>query len=326
MSYSGSMWVPSPENGNVLVSPLAQVDEVDSDSECSVASWRTEFFWDDSHIMQLMTPSDHSPMLPATALYDTEWRSQSIRDARPWGSNSEHGQSPTASSRVGDVPRCPPRSPQAAEVAQMPTSAASSSMVPFIARPRWPPLRAEQAGHDCTAGGASVMGPPMALILCEHGGGFLEGLANNLGLPETVQVQQFETADKLIRWLFSQPRGKHVVPWATLVVGWREAKPCAMALGAARSGDVSHLRPDARRPLLQPLAGEVADEVNLAVRQVIINLSAMPKHTKTKHRARARAWFEKEGQHLLGKIDCKIVIAEDGLRALIARSFACNPS
>lgn len=62
----------------------------------------------------------------------------------------------------------------------------------------------------------------------------------------------FPTAVKFTRWLFQRRRG-NVRPWCILLTGWREAQPCAAAMLAARTGDVSRLRADAKRPPLREI-------------------------------------------------------------------------
>jgi len=54
----------------------------------------------------------------------------------------------------------------------------------------------------------------------------------------------FQSAPHFTRWLFEQERGPDVLPQAVLVCGPREAKPCAQALLAARTGDHHGLRVD----------------------------------------------------------------------------------
>lgn len=106
------------------------------------------------------------------------------------------------------------------------------------------------------------------------------------------QVVHFWSPARFTRWLFGQPRGE-VEPWALLIVGWREAKPSAMAIAAARSGDTSALRPDARCPQLQPLQGKPA-EVQVAVEAMIIMLE------KPEHHDRVAAWAKDGGRQLAG--------------------------
>jgi len=103
------------------------------------------------------------------------------------------------------------------------------------------------------------------------------------------QLYHFPTPARFTRWLFEQPRGD-VNPWALLVVGWREAKPSAMALGAARTGDTSSLRPDARRPQLLPITGNPANKVHTAIESMIIVLE------KPEHEDRVLQWAQDAGR------------------------------
>lgn len=68
----------------------------------------------------------------------------------------------------------------------------------------------------------------------------------------------FNSSVEFIRWLFGQcadePGRK-----ATLVTGWREAKPCVSAFQATRSGCTEHLRPDAKRPEIRMQEGAPAE-------------------------------------------------------------------
>jgi hypothetical protein len=74
----------------------------------------------------------------------------------------------------------------------------------------------------------------------------------DIGNGQEISTVRFSSTASFNHWLFSQSRGD-ITPWAVLVVGWREAKPCAMAIAAAISGDVRGLRPDAQRPELKPV-------------------------------------------------------------------------
>jgi len=75
----------------------------------------------------------------------------------------------------------------------------------------------------------------------------------------------FHSAARFTRWLFDQDRGQHVVPHALLVVGPREAKPCAQALVAARTEDLG-LRTDAKR---MPKAPGVHQSHNIVVGGIV---------------------------------------------------------
>jgi hypothetical protein len=103
-------------------------------------------------------------------------------------------------------------------------------------------------------------------------------------------VVHFPTTASFINWLFIQPRGD-IIPWATLVAGWREAKPCAMAILAARSGDTSRLRPDARRPGLRGLTSPHCEVVLAAVDTIIV--CAPPGRTELPY------WAEDDGMECL---------------------------
>lgn len=108
------------------------------------------------------------------------------------------------------------------------------------------------------------------------------------------QLVYLETTSRFTRWLFEQPRGD-VKPWALLVCGWREAKPCAMAIGAARTGDVSVLRPDARRPELPPITGSPqSGMVGVAIESMIVVLG------KDKEEARVVMWAGDSGKAMAG--------------------------
>jgi hypothetical protein len=85
-------------------------------------------------------------------------------------------------------------------------------------------------------------------------------------------ILYFPSAVKFSRWLFQQPRGA-VDPWAVLLAGWREVKPCLAAMQAAKTGDTMGLRPDAQRPELRALTRGVRPEdtnVGIAVRSVVV--------------------------------------------------------
>jgi len=84
----------------------------------------------------------------------------------------------------------------------------------------------------------------------------------------------FPTAVKFTRWLFRQRRGS-ISPWCVLLTGWREAQPCAAAIAAARTGETSGLRLDARRPPLQDAEVDLdhqkgGAEVQVAVASMVV--------------------------------------------------------
>ena len=87
----------------------------------------------------------------------------------------------------------------------------------------------------------------------------------------TVKAK-FANAQDFTRWFVLQPRGD-VSPWAILVTSLREAKPCAMAILAALTGDVSQLRPDARRSILAGVSGTCDGGANqVAIKSMYIRL------------------------------------------------------
>mmetsp|Transcript_52239 Transcript_52239/g.125811 ORF Transcript_52239/g.125811 Transcript_52239/m.125811 type:complete len:247 (+) Transcript_52239:3-743(+) len=82
------------------------------------------------------------------------------------------------------------------------------------------------------------------------------GLAVGLCTPPLF----FQTSVWFIRWLFEPPcPSERITSPKTLVVGWREAKPCTQAILARRTGDTRGLRPDQKRPAFQPLHAETGE-------------------------------------------------------------------
>jgi hypothetical protein len=88
---------------------------------------------------------------------------------------------------------------------------------------------------------------------------------------DDVATLRFSNPGQFIHWLFSQPRGD-IIPWATLVAGFREAKPCAVAIHAALSGNVRKMRPDHRRPELPAPVPEGTSVMRVAVDTMVITL------------------------------------------------------
>mmetsp|Transcript_44647 Transcript_44647/g.143024 ORF Transcript_44647/g.143024 Transcript_44647/m.143024 type:complete len:444 (+) Transcript_44647:111-1442(+) len=141
----------------------------------------------------------------------------------------------------------------------------------------------------------------------------LPGFLNGTGVRLGEEPLHFDAPTKFSRWLFEQPRG-NIMPSAVLVSGWRETKPCAMAIRAARSGEVGQLRPDARRPDLRQLSGSEGFEVQVAVHTMIITLRTPDQ------RDRILSWVEQEGNPMT---NMKIEVACDAesLRQLVAAAF-----
>lgn len=103
----------------------------------------------------------------------------------------------------------------------------------------------------------------------------------------------FPTSVKFTRWLFEQHRGD-INPWAVLVAGWREAKPCLAALSSAFTGLAEELRPDGRRPALRaPTVGRRPAKqgglVRIAVSTLLITVESSYAH-QAQARARAASW------------------------------------
>jgi len=171
--------------------------------------------------------------------------------------------------------------------------------------------------------GLDAEAPPMpqkpTLAWCETGigsqSGKLDDVLAGLGGEDEVGTQQFESTAQFTRWLFGQPRGD-LNPWVVLVVGWREAKPCAMAVEAACTGDVSQLRPDARRPTLQPASGAPKPRANVAVKQMIIKVG-----NKLEQEERAIFWARHEGRRMMGGLDIKITNDMAEVQSLVASAF-----
>jgi hypothetical protein len=103
----------------------------------------------------------------------------------------------------------------------------------------------------------------------------------------------FRTPGKFTRWMFEQRRGS-INPWAVLVTGWREAKPCASAIAAARSGCPSGLRPDARLSQLRAPEGGSQQHVNIAVATMVVLLDSPQRES------RAVLWAKGEGAQTTG--------------------------
>lgn len=110
------------------------------------------------------------------------------------------------------------------------------------------------------------------------------------------RILHFPTPVKFTRWLFQQRRGD-ISPWAVLAVGWREAKPCMVAIRAAISGDEASLRPDARRPELRPTpasgSGRGGEGARLGYAGIAVGAMVIMAERPEQER-RALAWAEAE--------------------------------
>lgn len=134
----------------------------------------------------------------------------------------------------------------------------------------------------------------------------MEALAVDHLLP-----RHFASPSSFTRWYFDQSRPGQVAKLGTvLVVGWREAKPCAAAIRAAMTGNMEGLRSDCKRP-------QVSLKTKSLVRVMIV-LAENQKQAK-----KAREWIKSES--LLGKtIEFRVVLNTDlgsELRALYLQGF-----
>mmetsp|Transcript_84493 Transcript_84493/g.243955 ORF Transcript_84493/g.243955 Transcript_84493/m.243955 type:complete len:329 (-) Transcript_84493:56-1042(-) len=161
---------------------------------------------------------------------------------------------------------------------------------------------------------ASVSQPPSPLVIwCEAKPTNQEEVMSALSshyCTQHRQVVHFNTPARFTHWLFEQARGD-ILPWALLVTGWREAKPCAMAIGACRSGDVSKLRPDARRPQLQPILGS-PEHVQTAIESIVIVLE------KSKDETPVANWA-KEGGYAIAQLDIYVAGGVSTIHDVMAR-------
>lgn len=107
-----------------------------------------------------------------------------------------------------------------------------------------------------------------------------------LSLQDKMNSHVFVSPAYFIRWLFEQPRGNDVEPWAVLVTTWRHAKPCAGAITAARTGHVVGLRADGQRPKLRKAGIGPLKSVMAAVVLVVEDAAQAKK---------AWRWAESEG-------------------------------
>mmetsp|Transcript_2609 Transcript_2609/g.6086 ORF Transcript_2609/g.6086 Transcript_2609/m.6086 type:complete len:229 (+) Transcript_2609:73-759(+) len=110
------------------------------------------------------------------------------------------------------------------------------------------------------------------LIVCHEDPGCINRSQTAAVRRRFDAVLYFPTAPSFTRWLFSQERGD-VVPWCVLLTGWREARPCAAAISAVRSGKSGNLRIDAKRPTLREPRGGDTSRIGTAVAAMIVSVS-----------------------------------------------------
>mmetsp|Transcript_41887 Transcript_41887/g.112958 ORF Transcript_41887/g.112958 Transcript_41887/m.112958 type:complete len:329 (-) Transcript_41887:84-1070(-) len=159
---------------------------------------------------------------------------------------------------------------------------------------------------------APLVQEPM-IIVCQSSPASLDTVPVVKRLIGHDNVEHFSTWVEFMRWLFSQPRG-NVVPWVTLITGWREAKPCVAAISAAVSGDADHIRPDARRPDLQEPHGQggqaaFAGTVKVAIaNMIIVPSSEQTPSVQARQKAKAKTWARSEE---LVNIGLQVTVADN---------------
>jgi len=145
----------------------------------------------------------------------------------------------------------------------------------------------------------------------------VETMVNQVGANERAPVHACETPALFARWLFAQPRGE-VERGVVLVVGWREAKPCAMAIEAACTGDTQQMRPDARRPMLpEAIGGPSPTECAVAVKTMIIKVGGRPVQ-----RDRALHWARSEGRGMMRGVEIKVASNDSDLKNLTVSALS----
>ncbi|CAK0891314.1 unnamed protein product, partial [Prorocentrum cordatum] len=184
------------------------------------------------------------------------------------------------------------------------------------------------AGAERSAGARVQRGPatrPAEIIWCAESTGEwaseLRKHAAGIGLQGELMARgglssSILSVPKFTRWMFNQMRGPEVVPWVTLVVGWREAKPCVDAVEAAATGRDSRLRQDSSR-MLRAATGDTAGAARV---QVAVSTVIIAAHD-ARQKARAdRLVAARSGAGAAPKSDPKILVAlgADELRALLA--------
>jgi len=114
-------------------------------------------------------------------------------------------------------------------------------------------------------------GVPMVLWCEGSASGRVEHIKSLADRFYRSEFRHFTSPVNFTRWLFEQGVST-AEPWAVLVVGWREAKPCTLAIRAAVTGNTSGLRYDAKCPPLKFPAGPLPEGARLttAVKAIIV--------------------------------------------------------
>lgn len=177
-----------------------------------------------------------------------------------------------------------------ADVAASPSSASEDTLTSarlwareLVRPPAVAPLASSVAGRPwpCRAGAGGPQEPsvparpPRAVLWCTRSTQALSDREHRALLDDMdaearrLESITFESEAKLDQWLCEQERGADVVPWAVLVVGWREAKPAINLVEAVATGWTGLLRQKGDRNL-RPITGPQTGEVNTAVSSIIV--------------------------------------------------------
>lgn len=292
----------------------------------SINSWKTASIWSRN---DPYNPENQQRSSNVPAAIASPWLQQQDAQLPPgdsaaakaalWHALGGRPTDVTMPMRVPDPGQLPGRVPDAMLPMRVPEPSPLSVPLPLSMPPLPPHLFAEGSGASSSL--AAFVPQPPHLLWCEAEADghevVCECLSQSIGTSGgPLQFHFFDANTKFSRWLFEQPRGA-VIPFAHLVVGWREAKPCAMALAAARTGDVTLLRPDARRPDLAPLIGHPSQPVHIAVAGMIIYLR------KKEQRDRALKWVKVEGAAMAG-MNIEVACDLNSLSVILTGGFALS--
>lgn len=323
-----------------------------SSAATSLNSWRTESLWDDTYL-----PGPSEPAYVAVGT-DSPWRmhepayvqARSVEEAGqaahrkalwlslggaetgypPHGPGQRGKGSPVSPINEGSGPESPGSTPQhslGSPTHHAPPPAPGLELSPFDNLP----MVEAALGDKASPLGTEVSRPPPTLVplqeprvvWCEatEGGDPAAEAAALLAAAELQTLpalDYFDASTKFGRWLFEQPRGQ-IAPSAVLISGWREAKPCAMAIHAARSGDLGLLRPDARRGELQPLTGNPLGQVGVAIGAMIVVVR------RPDQANRVAKWIKNEG-NTLTSMEITVALDTRALQTFVSEAFSTSTS
>jgi len=294
----------------------------DARSDCSKGSWQTGSYWDDTYLQMVQQSGTSSAQAAHICTLQSSDMRVGFADTPHSNVNEPLAQihKPTLSAKELLW--------QAAHVGGDAGLATSTAPHAWRNSPALCPLSPEAAGTKCldrsqapSQSAWSSRAPVLAWCDGRDQESVRKGIQGYLeseGCTPVVDMH-FGTSPEFTRWLFLQPRGA-IEPWAVLLVGWREAKPCAMAISAARSGDISKLRPDSRCPELQTITRNPCGEVQVAVKHMIIRVQS-----NSDQERRARRWARKEACSLLGKICIHVASDDHGLVRIASSLISSLP-